>query len=93
MVHLLEFKMGRGKLLNGAYVPFQAQKQTKGNRSLLLTHSENPDPESHGRKGKEQLGATFLIPWELAPRPAPCTRMRFSGEWEPPMALEISLFC
>lgn len=32
------------------------------------------------RREWEQLGAAFLTPWELAPRPAPSTRMWFSGE-------------
>ena len=43
--------MGRGKPLNGALRAISEQKKPKGNSSLMLTHSENPDPESRGRKG------------------------------------------
>ena len=56
IIHLLlELKMGRGKLGNGAYVPLHEQEKNKGNSCFVLTHSENPDTESHGRTA----GATW----------------------------------
>lgn len=41
------------------------ERKEKGNL-ILLPNSENPDRQAHGGKGWEQLGAAFLILWELA---------------------------
>lgn len=45
---------------------FRSRKKKIKKGNLILLPNSEIDRQSHGRKGWEQLGAAFLILWELA---------------------------